>query len=594
MRSTRRIDRYGPLLAAGLGAAFIAYVAFFAPPEPQAPRWDGAGSTEPQHGGTFVFHHESVIRTFDPAIAYDELSSMGIRLLFDGLLDYDEETRLVPSLVEAMPTQSEDGKTFTFRLRRGVEFHCGGELTADDVLFTMERMLGPDTSSPGYVFYANITGVDEYRAGESAHIRGIRVVDERTIEFALDEPDQTFLNAMAMPFAYPLPRSHYENPTVDVRTTACGTGPFTLDPDDWEHGVQAVFERNQNYWNAPLPYVDRMIYQENLTRDVATMRFRNGDLDAVHRFSPADYIFLRNAPAWQPYIDEHPKANLWGVGMNTQMAPFDNVHVRRAVAFVVDREAWKRQRSNRLMPTGQPLPRGFMGYRADLEGAHYTDLDRAREEMALAGHPVHRDGDRWVAEGLEDTEIEFWVGEGDTGRQYGEMAQADLRKIGLRISIKQVSFPVYLEESGKPGRVPLLLTGWNMDFPDPANFLDVLFNTSSISEQNSNNRTFYSNPIVDDLLDRARIEQDVTARERMYVEAQELIVADAPWAFMWSDLTMEAWQPYVRGYRPSPVYSMDYRELWLDLPKRRMQARHGTDHQPRHRLSGLLPFGGNR
>ncbi|MBW2465554.1 MAG: ABC transporter substrate-binding protein [Deltaproteobacteria bacterium] len=552
MRSTRRIDRYGPLLAAGLGAAIIAYVAFLAPPEPQAPRWDGAGSTEPQHGGTFVFHHESVIRTFDPAIAYDELSSMGIRLLFDGLLDYDDETRLIPSLVEVMPTQSEDGKTFTFRLRRGVEFHCGGELTADDVLFTMERMLGPDAGSPGYVFYANIAGVEEYRAGDTEHIRGIRVIDERTIEFTLDEPDQTFLNAMAMPFAYPLPRSHYENPTVDIRTTACGTGPFTLDPDDWEHGVEAVFERNPNYWNAPLPYVDRMIYQENLT------------------------------------------PNLWGVGMNTQMAPFDNVHVRRAVAFAVDREAWKRQRSNRLMPTGQPLPRGFMGYRADLEGAHYTDLDRAREEMALAGHPVHQDGDMWVAEGLEEDEIEFWVGEGDTGRQYGEMAQADLAKIGLRISIKQISFPVYLEESGKPGRVRLLLTGWNMDFPDPANFLDVLFNSSSISEQNSNNRSFYSNPVVDDILDRARVEQDLAVRERMYVEAQELIVADAPWAFMWSDLTMEAWQPYVRGYQPSPVFSMDYREVWLDLPKRRMRARVGAGHAQTHRLSGLLPLPGTR
>jgi peptide/nickel transport system substrate-binding protein len=233
-----------------------------------------------------------------------------------------------------------------------------------------------------------------------------------------------------------------------------------------------------------------------------------------------------------------------------------------------------------------------MGYDEDLPGAHYTDLARAREEMAAAGHPVRQQGDEWVAEGLEDDEIEFWVGEGDTGRQYGEMAQADLAKIGLKVLIKQVSFPVYLEETGKPGRVRLFLTGWNMDFPDPSNFLDVLFHSKSIAEQNSNNRTFYSNPELDALLDRAKIEPDREARERMYVEAQRMIVADAPWAFMWNDLALEAWQPYVRGYRPSPVFSMDYRDVWLDLPKRRVATRHrlgrGTRIATLHPLGGLL------
>ncbi len=593
MRSIRRIDRLGPLIAAGLGIAIVAYVAFFAPPEPQAPRYGGAGAEEPKHGGIFVMHHETAIRTLDPAIAYDEVSGMAIRLLFDGLLDYDHESKLVPSLAESLPEQSEDGKTFTFRLRRGVRFHDGSTLTADDIRFTMERMLHPDTGSPGYVFYSNIDGFDEYRAGEADHVRGIRVLDERTIVFTLKEPDQTFLNAMAMTFTYPIARGHYEEPTVDVRTTPIGTGPFTLDPEDWERGVQMRLKRNPDYWNPPLPYPDEIVYQENLTRDVAIMRFRNGDLDAAHRFSPADYIFLSNAPAWEPYRLQYPKNNLWGIGMNTQMAPFDDVHVRLAVAHAVDAHAWNRQRSNRLMPTGQPLPPGFLGYDPDLPGAHHHDLERARREMSLAGHPVSRDGDGWKAAGLEDEEIEFWVGEGDTGRQYGEMLQADLAKIGLNVLIKQVSFPVYLEETGKPNRVRLFLTGWNMDFPDPSNFLDVLFNSSSIAEQNSNNRTFYSNPEVDALLDAAKIESDRDERERMYREAQELIVADAPWAFMWNDRTMEAWQPYVRGYVPHPVWTQDYRALWLDVPRRRLAERYGVFRRS-SQLAALFPFGGLR
>jgi peptide/nickel transport system substrate-binding protein len=200
------------------------------------------------------------------------------------------------------------------------------------------------------------------------------------------------------------------------------------------------------------------------------------------------------------------------------------------------------------------------------------NLERAREEMALGGHPVRRVGDRWVAEGIPD-DIEYWAGEGDTGKQYGELAQSDLAQIGIHVRLKQVSFATWLEETGKPNRARIFLSGWNMDFPDPSNFLDVLFHTRSIAEQNSSNRSFYSNPELDGILDRAKIEPDREARRQLYRRASEIIVADSPWAFMWSDLQLEAWQPYVRGYRPNPVFSNDYRHVWLDLPKQRFAIR---------------------
>ncbi len=603
MPSTRRTDAHekpvrriagralGTWLVAGGVAIGVAWIALAAPSPPTSPRYGAAGSAHPRHGGTFVFHHESNIRSLDPAIAYDEISQMALRLLFDGLLDYDEHGQMVASLAEAMPEQSEDGRTFTFRLRRNVRFHNGRELVAEDVRWTMERLLSAETASPGWIYFSQLDGLDEYRAGEAQHIRGIRVRDRRTVEFHLKEPDQTFLNAIAMPFAYPLPREHYEDPNVEPRTMPCGTGPFTLRPEDWERGVRAVFERNPDYWNQPEPWPDRMVYLENINRTVAVMRFRNGDLDALHRFSPADYLFFKHAPAWRPYWTEDPKVTLWGIEMNTRMAPFDDVHVRRAVALAVDRAGWNRARSGRMRLTGQPIPPPLLGYDEHLPGLQHTNLDEARREMAAAGHPVRRVGDRWVAAGLENDEIEFWVGENDTGRQYGEMAQADLAKIGLKIRIRQVAFTTYLDETGKPDRVRTFLGGWNMDFPDPSNFLDVLFHSHSIAPENSNNRTFYSNPEVDALLDRARVERDHDERGRLYREAQMIIVRDAPWAFMWNDLWLEAWQPYVRDYHPNPVWSQDYRDLWLDLPKRRLAERF-VPRGPRAALAALFPFGG--
>lgn len=288
------------------------------------------------------------------------------------------------------------------------------------------------------------------------------------------------------------------------------------------------------------------------------MRFRNGDLDHVHRQTVADYIKMRDLPAWEPYRAEEPSTDLWGVIMNTQLAPFDNKHVRRAVAFAINRPHWRRARVNRLLITGQPIPATLPGFDPDLPGQHRYDLERAREEMRLAGYP----------NGLPEP-VEVWLGTGDIGRQYGELIQSDLAAIGIRVNIKQVAFPVFLSETGKPRTAQMLFSGWGMDFPDPSNFLDILFHTDAIRDTDSTNRAFYSNPELDRILDAARVEQDRERRLAMYREASRIIVEDAPWAFVNSNLKMEMWQPYVRNYRPHPVWSSFYRDIWLDLPRER-------------------------
>ena len=165
----------------------------------------------------------------------------------------------------------------------------------------------------------------------------------------------------------------------------------------------------------------------------------------------------------------------------------------------------------------------------------------------------------------------MWVGEGDTGRSYGELTQQDLAQIGIDVEIRQVAFPVYLQESGHRRTVPLLLAGWSADYPDPSNFLDVLFASSSIHESNSENRAFYQSPAVDDLLTRARIERDRDTRIALYHQAVGLILRDAPWGFVLTAAMFEAWQPYVRGYEPHPVWDFMYRDVWLDLPRHRAE-----------------------
>lgn len=555
---------------AGLAVAgavlLVAYVAL--PPIPTGPLFEGAGAVEghPTRGGTFVFHHESDIRGLDPQVTYDEISGMALKLLFEGLIDYDHDLNFVPRLSEALPEVSDDGLEYTFRLRHGVRFHNGRELEAEDVRWSMEHMLHPDTGSPGTVFFENIDGVTDYREGHAEHIAGIEALDRYTVRFRLARADQTFLNAMAMTFAYPVPRENYAAHPDDVTRHPIGTGAFRL--EEWEPGVRVTFVRNPDFFIPGQPYVDRMVYELNLERGPAFLRFQAGDLDHIHRTTPTDYLWMARQPHWAPYSIAHPLLDVWGLGMNTELPPFDDVHVRRAASFAVDSARWRRARANRMFLTGQPIPAGIAGYDENLPGAHHYDLERAREEMALAGHPVTREGDTWVAEGVP--EVEMWVGEGDTGRMYGELTQQDLAQIGIRVTLRQVAFPIYLQETGRRRTVALFLSGWSADFPDASNFLDILFHSRSIHDEASENRTFYSNPELDALLDRARIEPDRTTRVGMYRDASRIIVDDAPWGFLFSSVQTEAWQPYVRGYRPHAVWSQLYRDIWLDEPRRRV------------------------
>jgi len=561
MPSTRRSESAAGLFGLGFLAACLILIAVFLPDAPTAPRYEGAGNETPQRGGTFVFHHESDVRGFDPHISFDELSNMGIKLMFEGLIDYDPESlELVPRLAEAVPEASEDGLRYRFRLRDNLRFAdstvfcenpstatapCPGRaLVAADVRWSLEHMLHPATGSPGVTFYELIDGLEAFREGEASHVSGIRVLDDRTVEIVLLRPDQTFLYAMAMTFAYPVAHEVYElyedDPDDSVARHPVGTGAFVL--ESWEPGVQLDFVRNPNFFIEGQPYVDRQVFILNLDRRPAVMRFRNGEIDHIHRQTPADYRLLRSYDAWEPYRVEQPKTNIWGIGMNCEMEPFTDRHMRRAVAFALNTERWNRARAGRLLLTGQPIPRTLPGFDENMPGLHHFDLDIAREEMRLAGYP---DG---YPEPLTIT-----MSDGETARFYGELVQQDLREIGIQIEIRQLSFPIWLQQLGTRRTALMALQGWSMDYPDASNFLDILFHSRSIHDTDSENKAFYSNPEVDSLLDRARVERDREQRLDLYRQASQIIVDDAPWGFTFSDRAMEMWQPYVHNYRPNPV-----------------------------------------
>ena len=551
-------SRYGGALILialfGLAALFISRI----PGEPEYPRYLGAGDPTPRAGGTFEWTVGSAVRTLDPHIAYDTLSFQAVRLVYDGLLDYDYEGNLIPSLAAALPEPLDGGLSFRFTLRKGVRFHDGTELNAEVVSFSFHEMLSKSKGSPGYGFFKILKGAEAYHRGEAERIEGIVVEGTHLIRFDLEERDQTFLNAIALPFAYPVSPKNIERFRGDragLARSPVGTGPFIF--EDWERGVKLSFKRNGDYFEPNRANPDSMVMWENVDGTTAARRFRNGDIDILAGAPKVHLLFFRESPAWRDLLILEPSVTLFGLAMNCEIPPLDNVHVRRAIAAAIDRQAISDFMLGLVKPTGQPIPPQLKGYDPELPTEQRFDPERAREELRLAGYP----------DGLSEP-IEVWIGEGEGSRNLAQLWQSDLAEVGIPIRLKQVAFSAYLVETAKEKTVPMFVSGWMMDFPDPSNFLDVLFSSKSIHPVHSENRSFYRNAELDDLLDRARGEIDQELRTSLYGAANEIVARDAPWAFLYNSVDFVVVQPYVMNYRHHPVWANEYRGVWLDLPRR--------------------------
>lgn len=567
MRSTRRVSALFGLLSALLVGC---------PELPEGPRFRGAGARDARPGGTLMLWEESRVRLLDPHRAGDQISHVLVAMLFDPLYEYDLAMKLVPCLAAALPEIASDGRTFTIRLRNDVRFHNGRLLTAHDVAWSLERMLAPDLHSPGATYFRAVTGFADFRERRSAHVRGFEVLDASTLRIALDRPDQSFVHVLAMHYAAPVAREDLERAGSDARTRPpSGTGPFRL--ESWDPGVRLVLKRHPRYFAPEHARLERIVFEEGLKSDTAFLRFRNGEVDVLPRVSAADQMMLER-PAWRPYRAFSAKADVYGIVMNSQLAPFDNVHVRRAVAFALDRERWSRARNGAIRPSGQLVPPGVPGYDPALPNQQRFDLRRAREEMRLAGHP----------NGLSEP-VTLWVLEGAKSLTYGQLLQADLAKIGIEVQLKTSSFPVYLEETGKPKTAQMVAAGWGMDFPDASNVLGLV-SSATLAPRDSQNRSFFADPFLDDLLERALVEREPTRRTAMYREANDFAAKMAPWAVYGNTQVPQAWQPYVRGYSPHPFRWIPVKGVWLDLPRKRIASLLAPSLRERALASVLAPL----
>ncbi len=499
----------------------------------RGPKFGRAGNATPRDGGTLRYSTLYNLRTLDPAIAYDDVSTPVLHAVFDTLLDYGTDLALVPRLAERW-TVSPDGRVYTFAVRAGVTFSDGTALTAADFAYSLERVRAM-ADSPYGSFLADVTA--------------IAAPAPDRLEITLGKANAAFLYVLAMPFTTPLSRAHVERTGEAIRSRPLGTGPFVL--AQWDEGRRVELRRNPRYWNPSRAHVDAIVMLENIPRDTQFMMFERGELDAVERLTPPDLLWIAAQPAWQPYIHRVTLMNAFGSRFNVTRKPFDDRRVRQALNYAVDKSHAVKLLYGSATPAHGMLIPGMLGHDATL-APYPHDPAKARALLAEAGYP-------------NGFETEYVIMADEEAERIATSMQADLAAVGVRVRISQLSYATFAGAIASKTGPAFTYIGWLADYPDPTTFFDSKFHSRAISDENSSNDSYYANPELDALLDAARGEPDLSRRNEMYKRVERILFDDAPWIWNYHQMITEVVQPYVTGYAPHPVFLRDFTEVWLDV-----------------------------
>ncbi len=467
--------------------------------------------------------------------------------LFDGLVQFDHTLTITPALARFWKA-SRDGLTWTFTLRKGVKFHHGREVTADDVVYSLTRILDPKVKSGASDLFINIKGAQEFREGKAKSVAGLTALDRYTVQVALDEATVPFVSVLAVGHAKIVPKEIVEQQGEAFGTHPIGTGPFKL--VRWERGRELVLAANPDYFDGP-PRLSRLVYRVFAGGQFDAMyeEFQKGNLEDT----PIPTQDYRRIVTTKNYI--YVKRSMLSVrfyGINTRVKPLDDRRVRQALIYAIDRNALVEEVfSGRYMTARGILPPGTQGYNPTLKGYHY-DPPRARELLREAGYPGGR--------GLPPIPIWSSVRHEGIIREHA-LIKKYLEAAGIQAEIHYLTdWPSFSKKLAQ-GEFPVFLYAWFADVPDPDNFLFKLFHSRS-----PRNFFGYANPTVDDLLAKARNTENLQSRVDLYRKAEQLIMDDAPIIPVWHYTYERLFQPYVKSVEVNGLGDpyIPLRKIWLE------------------------------
>jgi oligopeptide transport system substrate-binding protein len=470
--------------------------------------------------------------TLDPATAAETTSAMYIMQIFSGLVSFDENLNIVPEIAESWDV-STDELAYTFHLRHDVVFHNGTPVTAADFKYSWERALNPATGSQtAPVYLDDIVGADNILNGSTTTLSGVTAVDDYTLTVTITTPIAYFLSKLAYPTAFVVDKTNVAKGSTWWQKPN-GTGPFKL--KTWREDDVLILARNDNYYGEKAKV--SQVNFELLAYDIQL--YQEGSLDVVS--IGTDYIGMATDPNNEisNELNVFQELSMFYIGFNAEAPPFDDVKIRQAFSYAVDKDRLMTLCTQDTVTTAYGiLPPDMPGYNEDLTGLRYDPV-KARQLIAESKYGS--------VNNLPPIVLTTGGMGGNIGGLLGGIIEEWRRNLGVEVTVRQLESENYLyyltEEKDQ-----LYDLGWSADYPDPQDFLDILFRTGV-----QNNIGGYSNPELDALLDEAAVEPNTGTRLEMYQQAEEIIVQDAAMLPLFFGRSYMLVKPYVKDYEHSPL-----------------------------------------
>jgi peptide/nickel transport system substrate-binding protein len=520
----------------------------------------GSSSSSGKEGGELNGTLTSFPDYLDPQLSYTLEGWEGISHVYIPLLTYQsgngqESTKVVPGLAESMPDISQDGKTYTFTLRKGMKYSDGTPIKASDFPYAIQRLFKLD--SGGAPFFENIVGAEDYANGKADSISGIKADDATgKITVQLNDPSGTFLNEVALMFAAPVPQST----PLDKDTTSTpppASGPFMITNSDPPNSY--TLEKNPQFKTVQAAgadledaHADKITITQNKNQSAQAQAVQNNQSDFMVDPPPADLlpqIESQNSDRFR-FQDSINTYYFW---MNTQKPPFDNLQVRQAVNYAIDPAALTRIFGGRLHATQQILPPGMPGYQ-EYKLYPGPDLNKAKALIAQA-HP-------------SDMDITVWTDDEPDRKRIGAYYQDVLNSLGFHTTLKIIGGDVYFTTIGNL-KTPDLDTGfgdWFQDYPHPNDFFEPLLSGDSIHPTNNNNYSQVNIPELTNKINELDTKQlSDPGVEDQYAALDKSFMEQAVWAPYGNEkfTTFTSDRINFDNVNFSLVFNLDYASLQL-------------------------------
>ncbi|MBX7244102.1 MAG: ABC transporter substrate-binding protein [Candidatus Sumerlaeaceae bacterium] len=473
------------------------------------------------------------IRTFDPALAVMALDGAINANIHDTLATWDRKTlKLVPKLATSWDTP-DNGKTWTFHLRKGVKFQDGTDFNASACKFHFDRIMDPKTKSN--------------RVTRTKFIDYLEVVDEQTFRFHMKRPFSVWPEMMADAWTgFVSPAQVQKMGSDDYKSHPVGTGAFKFVKRERDQYI--ILERNPNYWRPDWIKFEELVFKVVPEPTTRLFLLEQGLIDIT------DISWAHVDAAKQGkgiIVDTVPLLAIRYVGLNNMKPPFDDVRVRRAANYAINREAiCKYAFRDNIMPAYGPLPAALPMYNKNIEKYVYNP-DKAKALLREAGH-------------TKPVKVVLWATDSSDDKTLAEVVREDLRAAGFDLEVLQFDRTVYWSKFDpyqtndgqwfptREGCFDMFIGGW-VGGESAHGFLDPLFRSSS-----SSNSAFYKNPEVDRLVEAYQAISDEAEQQKIYDKLQEVIVSDAPWIFTYSNKVIKGINKRVANYQAHPADEFEY------------------------------------